>query len=125
MSSKEHSVPFSKPTINGAAKVVTVSNPELFGDDELILQRFDETEDEKEAEIRKPLGEMLTIDEFGVISVSMEIDVGQKVKVMENGNWVHCVVSRLTADKICVKFGDDGLFSLKHLPLLKYSPATP
>ena len=101
----------SHSTIDGRAQVITVQNQELFGDDEVTLQRFDRMEQEKGVRARTYFGDILSINDDGVISI--QIDVERTVKVQENGKWIQGVVSRVTADKICVKIGEDDLFAFQ------------
>ena len=104
-------VPFSTLTFDGAIQAITVKNSDLFGDEEATLQQFDQEEEEKTDEALKLFVDMLSIDADGIISV--QADVGRRVKIKQNDNWNQGVVSRITVDKMCIVFGDDDLFSFQ------------
>ena len=98
----------TKQTIVGPATIMTVKNPDLFGDDEFILHRFEQKEEEKEIEEQQCFGDLLDINGDGVISVQLCVDRNLQIKV--NGNWIKGTVSRLQRDKICVKVGENEDF---------------
>ena len=109
-------VPFNTPYFKGNVSKISVKNTKLFGDQPVVIQDLD-VESETNI-VGHNISECLKIDQYNknsifideVSSKDYQFRVGQAVRYNERDEGV---IAQLTANEICIKVGDENMFSFR------------
>ena len=98
----DNPIPVAAANLTVAEARVIVQNTAFFGDDPIVVQEFEgDCNDFVDA---------LIVDQYGCIFVDDTLRIGQEV---QGNNGLFGTISQMTADKICVKTENDGMYQFR------------
>ena len=105
-----------------------MKNLKLFGNRFLSLQTFEKAA--KRTDVSDDFAQSLNVDRYGFVFIDnvpkrgLEFAIGDVIQCKQDSMWIRGVVSRVFVDRICVKLGDNDLFSFQWIERIAFSAVT-